>query len=1206
MDFFFASGDSLVLDSEAKNTPEKIKAGDIIAYLDWADAPLVSVHRVMLRFTGKDGGARFLTKGDGNLWFDPPVSAGQVLGKVVEIRRPGLEPLGIDLGPGRGAGLLIAGYSYFAVLAVRACESAAGLLQRAVCLGAAAAAGSGRCFPLFRHLLPALLRTGLWADLNRHESFYAVFSWLPGKLAKAARAAGGRQAFPMAAAEQPAETFLSGNIRERLVLSGRVTIGGDVTILPGASLVLQPGASVNFAAGKSSNSRALRTAGRDVLNFENGKLCKLLVYGEFVCAGSAEAPVRLGGSGDKWDALIFLGRSTGRLDNVLFSGAANPLRVMDFARVRLTSVGAGQVKEFCVLSGCASVELRQTRLDGVAAPAAAHDLARLTARDCSFVNSGAAVRVSGLARCRLTRCVFSAFSEYALRADEAGAVFAGNCSVSGGELPIFGAGGSSLRLRGTEITKAAGPAVTFQGRSLKVTGCRVHGNFKAVLFSGGRAALKSSVFSRNTVFALDAARGDVSAEDCVFEAGAPGAAGQGGPVISFRGGTLELTRCQLRDNARALLLAGRRARLKACVFSRNSIFTVDAVSGDLTAENCVFDANSGGPVLTFRGRRLEISAAEARDNAGGLLIFGRQAFITASVFLRNAGAGLELNKGLLQAAGCSFVSNQEGFRAGAGVRARLTRCSFSSSAACAVSAGQPGARVELAETEIDGCRRGVHAAGSRVLLEGAVIRGCLERGLFLEAGAALDCRGGEIFGCAAQAVRLETGAWLRMAGTRIAGNGDGISAEDGTVRLDDVRFADNAGTSISLNGGAHKVENCSLQRGGVGVGVYKNGRCDARDVTVSGTKGAALEVSAALARVSNIRIRACAAGVKAESGARLEAVGLSIDGVRAHGLLARGGSFIQADGVEILNCGGSAVLASNLCGLRLKSLKAEKCAVGLTLEQGGSARLEAARLTDIAGCCVSCSGGTLDAAAVTLLRANTGFSITEGGAAGIRNSEVADMAGSCVSCSAGKVNAWDVKLLRGKAGFSLHSGAAAGITRAEISLMAAGLEATGGSAARLKNSVLQNCGRGAWLQDGSSAEVLGGRFESSADAGIYADGGACSARGTAFSKNNIGVFADRGAEVRLRNARFSGNRTGLKADNGARVNLAASTISGCEWDGVWCGGNAALVLANNTFASNRHGIKEDGPCAVSAADNKFRENSAADHLAWPRQPRVLV
>jgi hypothetical protein len=130
MNFFLTSGDQLLVDTAARTAPENIRPGDIIAFLDWAGAPVVSVHRVFFRYRAGDGSRRFLTKGDGNLWFDASVGTDQIVGKVAALELAGRSPLKLDSGPGFRAGLLIAAYSYFAVLGVRVCEAAAALLQR--------------------------------------------------------------------------------------------------------------------------------------------------------------------------------------------------------------------------------------------------------------------------------------------------------------------------------------------------------------------------------------------------------------------------------------------------------------------------------------------------------------------------------------------------------------------------------------------------------------------------------------------------------------------------------------------------------------------------------------------------------------------------------------------------------------------------------------------------------------------------------------------------------------------------------------------------------------------------------------------------------------------------------------------------------------------------------------------------------------------
>ncbi len=107
MDFFFASGDTLLVDTAARADPSLVRPGDIVAYLDWAEAPVVSVHRVIARYGGPE--PVFFTKGDGNLWFDPPVRASQLVGRVTAVKRGGS-----FVALGEGSGLRLAVFSWFA------------------------------------------------------------------------------------------------------------------------------------------------------------------------------------------------------------------------------------------------------------------------------------------------------------------------------------------------------------------------------------------------------------------------------------------------------------------------------------------------------------------------------------------------------------------------------------------------------------------------------------------------------------------------------------------------------------------------------------------------------------------------------------------------------------------------------------------------------------------------------------------------------------------------------------------------------------------------------------------------------------------------------------------------------------------------------------------------------------------------------------
>ena len=743
----FASGDSLAVDSEARLDPGKIRPGDIVAYLDWAGAPSVSVHRVIFRFRTKDGGWKFLTKGDGNLWFDPLVDAAQITGKVTGLFRGG-RPVAIDSGPCYWAGIFIACYSLFAAAATRVCGEAARAVVYFACRAEAAAMVLARRLPPARALVPVLLRCGIAADPNRYECFSPAFSWLPGKVMDLASALSRRKGAVVPGAEKPAGgcagTVLAGIVKGSLTLGGPVTICGDVTIMPGAALVLLPGSTVRFSSVKSADSCALRAAGGGLREFRNDKLCKILVYGEFTCAGSPGAPVTMGGSGADWDCVAFLGRSRGVLENVLVSGAISPFWAMDFSRVRLSGIKADArvSRELCVAAGCSTVELNGTVAEGTASPVSVLDLAKMTVRDCGFSGADTAVNVSGAARCR--------------------------------------------------------------------------------------------------------------------------------------------------------------------------------------------------------------------------------------------------------------VSN----------------------------------------TAITGCRRGIYAAGARVLGVNVAIRACLEQGLLLEDSAVFHGRGGEITGSGAQAARLRSGAKLLLSGTAVTDGHEGILSEGSGTALKGVKFRGNREFSVCHNGGKHSLSGCLVCGGEIGVGVYKNARCSINGLLVSGVNGAGLDIASARVNLAKAEFKACGTGLK-----------------------AGGDSSVVLNSISVAGCG-------------------------------------------------------------------------------------------------------------------------------------TGIAAAGGARVFLSGSAVRDCAKGAWLQGGANAAVSGCVFENSSFAGIYADNGVCTARETVLIRNNIGVFSDNGAVTTLYRTEFSGNRTGVKADHRARVDMKRCVVRGCEWDGIWCAGEAGLKLEFNEFAANGCGIKEDGPCAVKAVENKFISNKA--------------
>ena len=74
-------GDSVLVEHGAAG----IRRGDIIVFRYGND---LAAHRV-LRIYDDDTGSTFVTKGDSVLQFDPPLSAGEIVGRVLAIKRGG-------------------------------------------------------------------------------------------------------------------------------------------------------------------------------------------------------------------------------------------------------------------------------------------------------------------------------------------------------------------------------------------------------------------------------------------------------------------------------------------------------------------------------------------------------------------------------------------------------------------------------------------------------------------------------------------------------------------------------------------------------------------------------------------------------------------------------------------------------------------------------------------------------------------------------------------------------------------------------------------------------------------------------------------------------------------------------------------------------------------------------------------------------------
>ncbi|MCM2268414.1 MAG: right-handed parallel beta-helix repeat-containing protein, partial [Elusimicrobiales bacterium] len=399
------------------------------------------------------------------------------------------------------------------------------------------------------------------------------------------------------------------------------------------------------------------------------------------------------------------------------------------------------------------------------------------------------------------------------------------------------------------------------------------------------------------------------------------------------------------------------------------------------------------------------------------------------------------------------------------------------------------------------------------------------------------------------------GSGARLAGLEVSGCSVGLSQTGGRAGIKDSRMADIKGSCVSCSGGELTVSDVKFERAEAGLSIHAGGAAGVdRAEILAMVSGAELTGKSRL-RLDGSLMRGCAAGVRAEDGSLFEAAGFTLEQVKSHGVQARGGSRLRLSGAKITACGGSGVETAGDSAAELANVEMSGCSAGLS---------------------------------------------QTGGRAGIKDSRMADIKGSCVSCLGGELAVSGVKLERAGAGLSIHGGAAAGVDQAEIRAMISGVELTGRSSLRLTGGSVSGCARGAWLQEGSAAAASGCLFSDNSGAGIYADSAECAAVSPVFLRNTIGVFADRGAAVTLDKADFSSNQTGIKADNKASVKLTSSVVSGCAWDGVWCGAGASLLLAANRFRNNRYAIKEDGPCSVKSEGNKFENSTAADHLAWPR------
>ncbi|MGD9641545.1 MAG: right-handed parallel beta-helix repeat-containing protein [Elusimicrobiales bacterium] len=589
MRFLLEPGDAAVVRPCA---PEEPRPGDLALLVKWSGG-LPSgyvLHRVL--FNASAGGKRLLlSKGDANFLPDWPPSAYEPAGLAVALERGGLRYRLERRLPGA---LLLPLYG--------------AAVNKILYLGAACAAV---LFSAARPLLPSWLLNPLY--LLWEASLYPALLRLA---ALPARLRGGAPAAGVCAVK-------SGRITTDETWSGRVVVADYLTIAAGARVTALPGTEIVFErrepwffpvlrAGLDGEARSLERAG-----------AKMLVYGVFHAAGTAAAPVLVGGPA--FSGIYALGSGRLTLSHARLSGsAACAFSARDAASVLAQGCAVSGGLRGAELYGAAGATLEHCSFTDLTGPAllAGDHAVLLVCGGLADRCGGSAVELSGQAAAGFIKfsasgCAFSDGGS-ALYLSGHAALSASGCVIAGNHEGAQLAGQARVRLYRCRFENNAGAPLRFSGRARAAAeGCDFTGNGSGTALSG-LAALEAAgcSFSGNAgpSFELSGAS-RLFAFSCRSE-GKHAALAAGGSA----GVSLERFSADCSGAPAVSLAGGARLRAVGSAFTSSSDAVYARGAAFLTLRGCELKAGEGA-ALDIGCRSAELRGVQA-SGAGGLLTSG--------------------------------------------------------------------------------------------------------------------------------------------------------------------------------------------------------------------------------------------------------------------------------------------------------------------------------------------------------------------------------------------------------------------------------------------------------------------------------------------------------------------------------------------------------------------------------------------------------
>jgi nitrous oxidase accessory protein NosD len=728
-------------------------------------------------------------------------------------------------------------------------------------------------------------------------------------------------------------------------------------------------------------------------------------------------------------------------------------------------------------------------------------------------------------------------------------------------------------------------------------------------------------------------------ERCRFEGGREGLCVEEGARAALAGASFRGVRVAVlaRGDAQVSLESCRVDGMGAAG-SRGFLFE-DEVRGE--AKDCETVGCDIGQTLQGRAR-LALRESRFLKNKIGLACADGSAVSAAKTsFSDNADANVSLAGGEHHLSDCVLQGSAAGLRASGAARLTLE------GGRVAGSSGDGLMLAEAAEGRVravvfEGNKTAIVLCGrTRLAAEG--VRGDKNRGhgLWLQDAASASLQGGGFLGNGDNGIYLTGRSRLELSGGEFQGNRCGLAcADESAASAAGTSFSDSREANVSLTGGEHRLEGCSLRGAPVGAGAVGKAllamtKCailESREVGLSLAEEAQAKSQADFFAGNRIGIALCGA-------ARLDASGARVEKSAGHGLWLKDSAAASLEGGGFSGNQDNGIYLSGTARLELSQseLKGNRCGLACADESAASAVQTAFAENQETN--VSLTGGEHRFVRCAFRGSAAGLSVVD--------KARVELAGGGISGSSGE-------------GLALAGEAEARSKDAVFDGNRTGI-ALCGKARLLAEAVRveSSRGHGLWLKDAASASLQGGGFVSNGDNGAYltgqsrlellmseftgnrcglacADASAaravktafadnaetnvsltggehrfadCSLRGSAAGLSAVGrarleleggsIAASRGAglaladeaEARARATSFEGNKTGIALCDRARLTAEAASVAGSQGHGLWLKDAASADLSGGEFSGNEdNGIYLTGAARLELAGGELQGN----------------